>query len=335
MPFNLEMLDYDIDHPAIYEFGDAEQNVVYTGSADRLKARLLQHMNDECIKTDAVFYRFVYRKEDAESLAQRRLVAYRYWCVCEMALHRTAVVDKTGKPPIFGRQLRAAASGLRKLNCKVILVTHHYLTYTNACHFVMCDDQVSRSDCAASVSEPGAVLEGGRRVRSRGKVRLDSRFVLADLDGWGCPVLLDAVRAARERDNRPAERVRGRGDAGAHGAGGLAELYARRRPAGAEAERRGRVAPRRRRRRDGRRHGRRRRARQSTWVSPTNARTRVRLASTQHCGRSQKRRLRRRREFNTTEIDDAVIAKAANIGLMRMPKKGKSNPAATGTPEAL
>ena len=24
-------------------------------------------------------------------------------------------------------------------------------------------------------------------------VRPDSRFVLADLDGWGCPVLLDAV----------------------------------------------------------------------------------------------------------------------------------------------
>ena len=57
--------------------------------------------------------------------------------------------------------------------------------------------------------------------------------------------------------------------------------------------------------------------------------------STQRCGRSQKRRLRRRREFKTTEIDDAVIAKAANMGLIRMPKKGKSNPAATGTPEAL
>lgn len=53
------------------------------------------------------------------------------------------------------------------------------------------------------------------------------------------------------------------------------------------------------------------------------------------CGRSQSRRLRRRREFRTTEIDDAVIAKAANIGLMRMPEKGKSKPAATGTPEAL
>lgn len=39
-------------------------------------------------------------------------------------------------------------------------------------------------------------------------------------------------------------------------------------------------------------------------------------------GGNQTRRLRRRSEFKTTEIDDAVIAKAAKIGLMRMPKKG-------------
>ena len=37
---------------------------------------------------------------------------------------------------------------------------------------------------------------------------------------------------------------------------------------------------------------------------------------------NQTRRPRRRSEFTTTEIDDAVIAKAANMGLMRMPKKG-------------
>ena len=39
-------------------------------------------------------------------------------------------------------------------------------------------------------------------------------------------------------------------------------------------------------------------------------------------GGNQTRRLRRRSEFKTTEIDDAVIAKAANMGLMRMPRKG-------------
>ena len=39
-------------------------------------------------------------------------------------------------------------------------------------------------------------------------------------------------------------------------------------------------------------------------------------------GGDQTRRLRRRSEFKTTEIDDAVIAKAANMGLMRMPRKG-------------
>ena len=47
------------------------------------------------------------------------------------------------------------------------------------------------------------------------------------------------------------------------------------------------------------------------------------------------RALRNLSEFSTTEIDDALIAKAANIGLIRMPKKGKRMPAATGTPEAL
>lgn len=31
---------------------------------------------------------------------------------------------------------------------------------------------------------------------------------------------------------------------------------------------------------------------------------------------------RRRSELTTTEIEDALIAKAANIGLIRMPKKG-------------
>ena len=45
--------------------------------------------------------------------------------------------------------------------------------------------------------------------------------------------------------------------------------------------------------------------------------------------------VRSRSEFSTTEIDEALIAKAANIGLIRMPKKGKSTPAAIGTPAVL
>lgn len=45
--------------------------------------------------------------------------------------------------------------------------------------------------------------------------------------------------------------------------------------------------------------------------------------------------VRSRSEFVTTEMDDALIAKAANIGLMRIPRKGKRIPAATGTPAAL
>lgn len=41
------------------------------------------------------------------------------------------------------------------------------------------------------------------------------------------------------------------------------------------------------------------------------------------------------RAFNTTETDEALIAKAAKIGPIRMPKNGKRIPAATGTPNAL
>lgn len=45
--------------------------------------------------------------------------------------------------------------------------------------------------------------------------------------------------------------------------------------------------------------------------------------------------LRSRNEFNTIEIDEALIAKAANIGLIRIPKNGKSRPVATATPNVL
>jgi hypothetical protein len=45
--------------------------------------------------------------------------------------------------------------------------------------------------------------------------------------------------------------------------------------------------------------------------------------------------LRSRSELSTTEIDEALMAKAANIGLINIPKKGNSTPAATGTPAAL
>ncbi len=44
---------------------------------------------------------------------------------------------------------------------------------------------------------------------------------------------------------------------------------------------------------------------------------------------------RSRSELSTTEIDEALIAKAANIGLIKIPKNGNRRPAATGTPLAL
>ena len=40
-------------------------------------------------------------------------------------------------------------------------------------------------------------------------------------------------------------------------------------------------------------------------------------------------------EFSTTDSDEALIAKAAKIGPIRIPKNGNRIPAAIGTPEAL
>jgi hypothetical protein len=44
---------------------------------------------------------------------------------------------------------------------------------------------------------------------------------------------------------------------------------------------------------------------------------------------------RKRKAFRTTEIDDALMAKAANMGLIKIPKNGNKTPAATGTPAVL
>ena len=53
------------------------------------------------------------------------------------------------------------------------------------------------------------------------------------------------------------------------------------------------------------------------------------LVSPQICAR------RSRREFRTTEIEEALMAKAANIGLIKIPRNGNKIPAATGTPAVL
>jgi len=45
--------------------------------------------------------------------------------------------------------------------------------------------------------------------------------------------------------------------------------------------------------------------------------------------------VRRRNELRTTDIEEALMAKAANMGLIRMPKTGNRIPAAIGTPAVL
>lgn len=53
------------------------------------------------------------------------------------------------------------------------------------------------------------------------------------------------------------------------------------------------------------------------------------------CRAVHSRIVRRRSALSTTDIEEALIAKAATIGLIRMPKRGYNMPAATGTPPAL
>jgi len=57
------VIDYDQDQPGVYELGDANGNVIYVGSADKLKRRLKDHVDDKdnaCIKANASKYRLDY-----------------------------------------------------------------------------------------------------------------------------------------------------------------------------------------------------------------------------------------------------------------------------------
>ena len=58
-----EVVAYDKDEPGAYELGDANENVIYVGSADKLKRRLMEHVNEtenDCIRRNAKKYRFEY-----------------------------------------------------------------------------------------------------------------------------------------------------------------------------------------------------------------------------------------------------------------------------------
>ena len=50
-----------------------------------------------------------------------------YWCVPDMTLHLPRVADGSQKRPILRAIVGASAAAPRKLNCKLVLVTHHYV----------------------------------------------------------------------------------------------------------------------------------------------------------------------------------------------------------------
>lgn len=64
---------YEYDQPGVYELGDSNGNVIYVGSADKMKRRILEHVNETqnaCIRLNAMKYRVEYgsgcRKREKE-----------------------------------------------------------------------------------------------------------------------------------------------------------------------------------------------------------------------------------------------------------------------------
>ena len=62
--------------------------------------------------------------------AFRNVAPNSYWCVPDMTLHLTQVADGPQKRPIYGRLFGGRAAAPRKFNCKLVLVTHHYVIRT-------------------------------------------------------------------------------------------------------------------------------------------------------------------------------------------------------------
>lgn len=64
--FSDGVVDLDKDDSGVYELGDANDNIVYIGSADKLKRRLKEHLSASakvCIKNNAKRYRIDYRSD--------------------------------------------------------------------------------------------------------------------------------------------------------------------------------------------------------------------------------------------------------------------------------
>src|SRR5262249_20976030 len=60
--FSRATVESDRDDPGVYEMGDASDSVVYIGSSDALKRRLIEHLSGSgnCLRTKPGRYRFEY-----------------------------------------------------------------------------------------------------------------------------------------------------------------------------------------------------------------------------------------------------------------------------------
>ena len=71
--FTENLVNTEQDSPGVYELGNSSKNVVYIGSTNAIKRRLLEHLggSDPCINTHAKYYRVDYRPDYATEERRR------------------------------------------------------------------------------------------------------------------------------------------------------------------------------------------------------------------------------------------------------------------------
>ena len=63
--FSRGTVESDRDDPGVYEMGNASDSVVYIGSSDALRRRLMEHLSESgtCLRKNTVRYRIEYTKD--------------------------------------------------------------------------------------------------------------------------------------------------------------------------------------------------------------------------------------------------------------------------------
>src|SRR5690242_3576823 len=80
--FTYRMLEYEKDTPGVYQLADSKGEIIYIGSSNEVKQRLMQHLQesaDSCLKRNAVQFRVEYLADfesREQQLFEEHLAAY-------------------------------------------------------------------------------------------------------------------------------------------------------------------------------------------------------------------------------------------------------------------